>query len=144
LPLRNITQAGASVLLVHHPGKAETSEGRSSRGSGALPGFVDVILELRRYIPNDPEDTRRVLIGFSRFDETPREVVLELTNEGYQTLGSKREAKEQEQAHEEQGEIEQVKTAIVEAIESTGPASMSAIAEAANVSRNARRFKAAW
>jgi len=144
LPLRNITEAGASVLLVHHPGKAETSEGRASRGSGALPGFVDVIIELRRYAPNDLEDTRRVLAGLSRFDETPREVVLELTADGYRTLGSKSEVKAQDQAYEDWGAVEEAKGAILAAIEAIGPASMSAIAEAASMSRNSKRFKAAF
>lgn len=147
LPLRNIAEAGASVLLVHHPGKAETSEGRSSRGSGALPGFVDVILELRRYAPNDPEDTRRMLAGLSRFDETPREVVLELTADGYRTLGSKSEVKAQDQAYEDWGAVEEAKGAILAAIEAIGPASKTAIAnetKSAGCGRNSKRFDAAF
>ena|GEM_PF-3235753 len=147
LPLRNITEAGASVLLVHHPGKAETSEGRASRGSGALPGFVDVILELRRYAPNDLEDTRRVLAGLSRFDETPREVVLELTADGYRTLGSKSEVKAQDQAYEDWGAVEEAKGAILAAIEAIGPASKTAIAnetKSAGCGRNSKRFDAAF
>lgn len=87
-PLHEITEAGAGVLLVHHPRKGDAGEGQAARGSGALPGFVDVIVELRRFNPADANDRRRKLRGLSRFDETPAEVVVELRDEGYVTLGS--------------------------------------------------------
>jgi hypothetical protein len=89
LPLNGITQAGAALLLVHHPAKADGGEGRASRGSGALPGAVDIIVEMRRYARESPSDTRRVLNTFSRCPETPPEAVLELRPSGYQVLGSK-------------------------------------------------------
>lgn len=91
-PLHEITEAGAAVLLIHHPRKSEGSQGQASRGSGALPGFVDIIVELRRHDPTRQDDTRRKLTGLSRFDETPKEVVLELRDDGYHTLGDALEA----------------------------------------------------
>jgi len=93
LPLHRITEAGAAVRLVHHPKKGDAGEGQAARGSGALPGFVDVILELRRYAPADREDRRRTLTAYSRFDETPPEVVIELTGDGYRLVGGKADAK---------------------------------------------------
>ncbi len=86
-PLRNISEEGAAVLLVHHPRKGEGDQAQASRGSGALPGFVDAIVELRRFNPQDTGDTRRKLTAFGRYSEVPPEMVIELTKEGYRTLG---------------------------------------------------------
>jgi hypothetical protein len=91
-PLHRITEAGAAVLLVHHPRKGDAAEGQAARGSGALAGFVDTIVELRRFNPESADDRRRELKGLSRFDETPSEVVIELTDSGYHTIGSVGEA----------------------------------------------------
>jgi len=79
--------AGAGVLLVHHPRKGEGDQAQASRGSGALPGFVDVIVELRRFNPQDPSDTRRKLTGYGRYAEVPPEMVIDLTPQGYRMLG---------------------------------------------------------
>jgi hypothetical protein len=87
LPLRRVTHAGASVLLLHHPRKSDGTEGTAARGSGQLPAFVDVILELRRANPANLKDTCRVITALSRYDETPREWVIELTGGGYVARG---------------------------------------------------------
>jgi hypothetical protein len=81
-PLNRLTTAGRAVLLVHHIGKADQSEGRAARGSTALAGAVDIILELRRYRGEDPDDRRRVISGLGRFDEIPTEIVIELAEDG--------------------------------------------------------------
>src|SRR5262249_47912139 len=81
-PLRIINDAGAAVLLAHHPRKAEGDQGTAARGSGALSGFVDVLLELRRMNPGVPGDRQRVLTGMSRYVETPAELVAELSPDG--------------------------------------------------------------
>lgn len=94
LPLQAIAEAGAGVLLIHHPRKSDGQEGTASRGSGALPGFVDTIVELRRFDASNRDDTRRVLTGLSRFDETPPETVLELTDDGYRACGTRADAKQ--------------------------------------------------
>jgi hypothetical protein len=93
LPLRSITDAGAAVGLFHHPRKSGGNEATAIRGSGALPGFVDTILELRRYDPINYEDRRRVITGSGRFEATPREVVIELSEDGqtYSTCGNRSE-----------------------------------------------------
>lgn len=87
-PLHAITEAGAGLLIVHHPKKGDASEGQASRGSGAMPGFVDTIIELRRFNAEQAGDTRRKLKGISRFDETPSEIVIELLEDGYKTVGT--------------------------------------------------------
>jgi hypothetical protein len=94
LPLRKICDAGAGVLLVHHPRKGDGTEATAARGSGALSGFVDIILELRRFDASQRDDHRRVLTGYSRYQSTPDELVIELTrdNMAYTLLGSKGKA----------------------------------------------------
>jgi hypothetical protein len=89
-PLHAITGAGAAVLLVHHPRKGDGSEGQASRGSGALPGFVDVIVEMRRARPGERLNRQRELTAYSRFDDTPPELIIELSEDGtsYHDLGT--------------------------------------------------------
>src|SRR5262249_49139667 len=48
LPLQRLTQAGMSVLLAHHPGKAPALPGQAARGSSAFAGFADVVIEMTR------------------------------------------------------------------------------------------------
>lgn len=87
-PIHQITDAGAAVLLVQHPKKGGANEAQGSRGSGALPAFVDVIVELGRFNANICGDRRRKLAAFSRFDETPDKVVIELMDNGYRLVGT--------------------------------------------------------
>lgn len=89
-PLRQITEAGAALMLIHHPNKSDGGEAKASRGSGALPGFVDIIMEMRRFDALRHEDTRRVLKTYSRLDSG--EQVLDLTPQGYICKGSKFDA----------------------------------------------------
>ncbi len=90
-PINVLTTAGAAVLLVHHPRKGEGEQAQASRGSGAFPGFVDTILEMRRFRPNEPDNARRVLTAYSRFEDTPPETVIELREGRYVRLGSRQE-----------------------------------------------------
>jgi hypothetical protein len=91
-PLNQLTSAGLAVLATHHHGKTDQSEGRASRGSTAIAGAVDVILELRRLSPADSEDRRRVLTGLGRFEEIPKELVITLNGDGssYSTSGDRK------------------------------------------------------
>jgi hypothetical protein len=92
MPLRMISE-GRSLLLVHHLGKLSASgEGAASRGSSALPGFVDIMIELRRLSPDSREDRRRVLSGWGRYDDIPAELVVELTDAGYIARGDRQAA----------------------------------------------------
>ncbi len=76
-PLQRLAAAGTAVLILHHPRKKPSEEGSSARGSGALLGFVDIILELHRYGRLQSDERRRRLIGLSRHASTPRQLVYE-------------------------------------------------------------------
>jgi hypothetical protein len=93
MPLRKLTAAGMAVLAVHHFGKADLSEGKGARGSTALGGFVDVLLELKRFNPDEPADRCRVLTGWGRFRGVPAELVIRLSDDGrhYAAEGDRRE-----------------------------------------------------
>ncbi|HEV3261656.1 MAG TPA: AAA family ATPase [Gemmataceae bacterium] len=82
LTLQRLTSVGVCVLILHHPRKGETRPGQASRGSGALGGYADILLEMRWYgRPADP-DRRRVIEAYSRHEETPRRLVIERTADG--------------------------------------------------------------
>ncbi len=67
-----------AVLLIHHLRKSDAEEGQGARGSSAIAGAMDVVLELRR-AKEMPSDTFRSLQAYSRFRETPLdEQILEL------------------------------------------------------------------
>lgn len=91
-PLFKLTEAGLAVVPVHHIGKVDGSEGRAARGSTAIGAAMDVLLELRRYKPDDLDDRRRVISGLGRFDEIPSEVVVALAEDGsgYTASGDKK------------------------------------------------------
>jgi hypothetical protein len=81
-PLRQLTRLALSVLVLHHPGKGEPAVGQLARGSGALSAAADILVEMR-FCPKAPDDDRRRwLQGLSRFPETPRQKVIELTADG--------------------------------------------------------------
>ncbi len=77
-PVRRLAD-GRAVLLVHHLRKSDGGEGTGSRGSGALAGFVDVLVELRRAgRAADPGGAKRVLTAVGRATGIPPEWSVEL------------------------------------------------------------------
>src|SRR5947209_11366567 len=88
-PLHTLTDAGLAVLLQHHPRKGPPTPGQAARGSGALPAFVDIDLELHPFVAGVPTDRRRRLLGRSRWDETPPSLLMALDAEGtaYSVVG---------------------------------------------------------
>jgi hypothetical protein len=76
-PLQRLASAGAAVMLLHHPRKKVADEGSTARGSGALLGYVDVILELHRFGRLQSDNCRRRLIALSRHPETPANLYYE-------------------------------------------------------------------
>lgn len=92
MPLRQLGNNPA-VQLVHHTRKGDGQEAVASRGSGALTAFVDTIMELRRYDARDRHDRRRVISAYGRDEETPAEMVIELTGaDGYRLIEGGRQA----------------------------------------------------
>jgi hypothetical protein len=90
LPLQRLTARNVSVLVLHHPPKNEPSIGRAARGSGALSGYADILLEMRTFGDPDNTDRRRKLWTFSRFPESPANLVIEWSADGkdYLALGN--------------------------------------------------------
>jgi hypothetical protein len=87
LPLQGVASAGCAVLILRHPRKSDGGQATAGRGSGAIAGLVDIIIEMRRYDPDQLQDTRRVLSVYSRYE--PFEVVIRWNGGGdYETLGS--------------------------------------------------------
>ena len=81
-PLQKLTAAGVGILLAHHPSKHPRPAGLAARGSGALPAFVDILIEMDRFDPKNDEDRRRRLHAYSRFERTPVHAILELNAAG--------------------------------------------------------------
>lgn len=88
-PLRDLTEAGAGLLLVHHPTKGSARAGGSARGSGFIQGFPDIIVELDKQNPASATDCRRVLKTQSRYEESSPECVIELRDDGFAVLGDR-------------------------------------------------------
>jgi AAA domain len=82
LPLQELTLLGIAVLILHHPRKAPSAPGQTARGTGALPGSVDILMELDAMNWATEDDRRRRLYAFSRHVTTPRRLVIELTPDG--------------------------------------------------------------
>ena len=75
--------SGACVLLIHHARKSDGQNGDEIRGSGALFAAVDVALVLKRH----EVETQRRLTANSRYEDTPSDLILNLTDKGYVGLG---------------------------------------------------------
>ena len=80
-PLMLAAGDGLAVLIVAHQRKAAGKHGEAVRGSNAITGGVDVIVELER-APEELGRRMRVLRAESRFTATPEELVGELTEDG--------------------------------------------------------------
>jgi hypothetical protein len=85
-PLQDAAHNGLAVIVCRHERKGGGDVGESGRGSSAISGDVDVILQLRRSEGNVPK-SRRVIETLSRYSETPEKVVIDLTDQGYVLLG---------------------------------------------------------
>jgi hypothetical protein len=86
MPLRQLTAAGAALLLSHHPRKTEGHETVSARGSGALSAWADILLDLRQPHAADKKDRTRILSGLSRFSGVPQDLVIQLSEDGTEYL----------------------------------------------------------
>lgn len=77
-PLQRLAEVGVAVLLLHHPRKVD----EEPRGSGALSGFADVLIEMTCPRGSRAADRRRRLRAASRFASTPTDVWVELSADG--------------------------------------------------------------
>ena len=74
-----------AVAVVRHERKGSGEVGESARGSSAFAGAVDIIVQIKRGEGNS-RPSIRILMSLSRYDETPDELVIELTEAGYLSL----------------------------------------------------------
>lgn len=98
-PLQLAAEAGVAVIIVRHERKRGGSVGDSGRGSSAFAGAVDIVLSIRRPEGNQKRNSR-LIQAVSRFDETPPELLIELTDTGYRSLGEPGEVAKQQAARE--------------------------------------------
>jgi hypothetical protein len=86
--LNRLTRQGQAVLVLHHPTKGQTAAGRLARGCGALSAYVDILMEMSLVGSALETDRRRRLAAWSRFEETPRCSLVELSADGsdYQVI----------------------------------------------------------
>jgi hypothetical protein len=82
MSLRRLATLGLAVLVLHHPRKGRVRSAQAARGSGALTSYADILIEMKRLRRSSSLDRRRRLRGYSRYDETPRNLVIELTPDG--------------------------------------------------------------
>ena len=82
LPLQDLAQGGAAVWVLHHPAKGKRADGQAARGSGALAGFADIIMEMACVRRARSLDRRRRISAYSRYAETPRQLIIEWSADG--------------------------------------------------------------
>jgi DnaB-like helicase N terminal domain/AAA domain len=85
-PLQEAAEEGIAVVVIRHERKSGGEVGDSGRGSSAFAGAVDIVVSLRRREGNSSRN-RRLLQSLSRFHETPADLLIELTDDGYVALG---------------------------------------------------------
>ena len=87
LPLQALANLGSGVWgpgvwLLHHPAKGKRADGQAARGTIALPGFADIVMEMSGYRRGRSRDRRRRICAYSRYVETPRHLIVELNADG--------------------------------------------------------------
>jgi hypothetical protein len=81
-PLQQAAAQGIGVLVTQHERKSGGEVEDSGRGSSAFAGAADIVLTLRRLAGHSSPNLRAIR-ALSRFDETPDQLVAELTGAGY-------------------------------------------------------------
>lgn len=82
MPVQALAAQGPAVWLLHHPAKGRRADGQAARGSGALLGFADIVMEMSCCRRARSRDRRRRICAYSRYIETPRNLIIELADDG--------------------------------------------------------------
>jgi hypothetical protein len=82
LPLQALANRGPALWLLHHPAKGQRPDGQTGRGSGALSGLADIVMEMTCLRRARSRDRRRRICAWSRYVETPRHLIVELNADG--------------------------------------------------------------
>jgi len=85
-PLQLAAMKGIAVLGIGHERKSGGEVSDAGRGSSAFGGVADLLISLRRPEGNHPE-TQRKIEALSRFHETPTDLIIDFTIDGYVKLG---------------------------------------------------------
>jgi hypothetical protein len=85
-PLKDLAGLGVAVIVTRHQRKAGGPLVEAGRGSSSLTGQADIVLRIKPAEGNAPPGVRE-LESASRFDETPGLLRIELTADGYVSLG---------------------------------------------------------
>jgi hypothetical protein len=80
--LTRLTRQGQAVLVLHHPTKGAVTAGQLARGCSALGASVDIQMEMSLIGSALETDRRRRIAAWSRFEETPRRLMVELSDDG--------------------------------------------------------------
>lgn len=136
-PLLAAAGQGFAVLVVHHMKKADGEDGTSVRGSSALLGTIDILIELRRFGEGDEgggdgKSGKRALKTMGRFEECPEEVIVELQGDRFINRGTAKSAR-----------VASLSDKVVDAITNApAPVSFSEVAGLVGVSTSGGRAKA--
>ena len=83
-PLRDLAELpNLAVIVARHERKSGGEVGQAARGSSQFTGAVDVVVSLRR----GATSAQRRLLALSRFDDTPDDLVVELIDGRFKSLG---------------------------------------------------------
>jgi predicted Rossmann fold nucleotide-binding protein DprA/Smf involved in DNA uptake len=74
------------LLLIHHTRKSGGEDGEELRGSSAVAANADIILSFKRHKTSG--DNARLIEATSRYEETPRKLVVSLEEGIYRPLGT--------------------------------------------------------
>ena len=67
---------------MHHPAKDKRPDGQAGRGSSALSGLADILMEMKSCRRARSRDRRRRIRAYSRYVQTPRHLIIELDASG--------------------------------------------------------------
>jgi hypothetical protein len=82
LPLQALCSQGPAVWLLHHPAKGKGADGQRGRGSIALSGFANIVMEMSCCRRARSRDRRRRICAYSHYTQTPRHLIIELNADG--------------------------------------------------------------
>jgi hypothetical protein len=85
-------------MVIHHQRKSGGTNFTGARGSGAIVGRFDIILDFDKVEGGFgvEKKNQRILKGSGRWQETPGELVIELNGNDYELLGDCKEVKQVE------------------------------------------------
>jgi hypothetical protein len=112
-PLQEAAAAGLAVLVGSHGRKAPGRHGEAVRGSNAITGAVDIVIEVERS-HGFQEENVRILRSVSRYDQTPGDLVVALEEDGYAVLGDAATARQNDEERRFLEELQELEKAATE------------------------------